>query len=69
MKINTLFKLKIKKKLSKLTNKAFYKYFYVILILILAEMMVIPVQTLVSDFVIEINESGADIIKYHQGSR
>ena len=32
-------------------------------------MIVIPVQTLVSDFIIEISKDGADIVKYHQGSR
>lgn len=32
-------------------------------------MIVIPVQTLVSDFIIEINKDTADIIKYHQGTR
>lgn len=31
--------------------------------------MVIPVQTLVSDFVVEIEKGGADVVKYHQGTQ
>ncbi len=32
-------------------------------------MIVIPIQTLVSDYIIEVTKNGADLIKYHQGSQ
>lgn len=32
-------------------------------------MIVIPIQTLVSDYIIEVTKNGAHLIKYHQGSR
>lgn len=53
----------------KISTKSFLRTLLSTTLIYIGEILIVPVQTLVSDYIVSIQDKEATLVKYHKGSR